>query len=381
MLEESEKRNLLNVDDYQVLAKTKLPHSLYEYLASGTADATTLRENRDAFARWYLRPRAMRPVGRISTRTVLFGQGLSMPVFCSPAGVHALCHPDGECATARVCQDLGLLFGLSQHATKSIEQVAAAAPQSHRYYQAYILKDRSITARLVQRAIQAGYSGIFLTVDSVRFGYREADARNGFDALPSPHRLANYDEVRQQNLDQTYNAKTHLAWDQNSELLFEQNVSWKDVTWLKEEVCGGLPLIVKGIMTAEDAVLAIEAGADAIMVSNHGGRQLDTCLGSIDVLPEVVMAVGGRVPVLLDGGVRRGTDVVKALALGAAAVGLGKPLFFALACGGESSLKDMLEILQTEIEVAMALCGCETISDIQSSHITRHPGGHFQSRL
>jgi (S)-2-hydroxy-acid oxidase len=193
--------------------------------------------------------------------------------------------------------------------------------------------------------------------------------------------LANYDEVRQQNLDQTYNAKTHLAWDQNSELLFEQNVSWKDVTWLKEEVCGGLPLIVKGIMTAEDAVLAIEAGADAIMVSNHGGRQLDTCLGSIDVLPEVVMAVGGRVPVLLDGGVRRGTDVVKALALGAAAVGLGKPLFFALACGGESSLKDMLEILQTEIEVAMALCGCETISDIQSSHITRHPGGHFQSRL
>jgi (S)-2-hydroxy-acid oxidase len=179
MLEESEKRNLLNVDDYQVLAKTKLPHSLYEYLASGTADATTLRENRDAFARWYLRPRAMRPVGRISTRMVLFGQGLSMPVFCSPAGVHALCHPDGECATARVCQDLGLLFGLSQHATKSIEQVAAAAPQSHRYYQAYILKDRSITARLVQRAIQAGYSGIFLTVDSVRFGYREADARNG----------------------------------------------------------------------------------------------------------------------------------------------------------------------------------------------------------
>ena len=215
---------------------------------------------------------------------------------------------------------------------------------------------------------------------------------NSFNALPPPHRLVNYDEpssllpgsapgAAPSTLEETYNGKQHKAWDQNSELMFEQDLTWADVKWMKDkmiEMDPSIPLIVKGIMTAEDAILAVESGADSVMVSNHGGRQLDTCLATIDALPEVVAAVGGRVPVLLDSGVRRGTDVVKALALGAAAVGIGKPVFYSLAVGGENAVVEMLKMLKTEVEAAMALCGCETVKDITPDRVGRHP---FSSKL
>ena len=368
-----------NVNDFQRLAKKKLPKDLYEYLSSGSNDEQTLSENRLAYRRWFLRPRVLSPVGRISTRTHLrFGlhysnsgrhhrrssnnvtsseyceYSVAMPLFVSPAGVHALCDEQhGECATARACSKASILFGLSQHSTKSIEEVATAtmpvtASSSEvsrtalNFYQAYILKDRERTLSLIRRAVRAGYKGIFLTVDSVRFGYREADARNGFNALPPPHRLVNYDDdgvspspnvpgtaesspsstSTSVGLDQTYNSQEQKAWDQNSEQMFEQDVSWDDVTWIKRELANEqqstkgrsfVPLVVKGIMTAEDAILAVKAGADGIMLSNHGGRQLDGCLSPIDVLPEVAEAINGSVPIWIDGGIRRGTDVLKAL--------------------------------------------------------------------
>lgn len=235
-------------------------------------------------------------------------------------------------------------------------------------------------------------SGVFLTVDSVRFGFREADARNGWNALPPPHRLVNYDEeltrkdsgaknwlapeasVVKSN-DHVYNAGEEDAWDQNTEQLFEQNPTWEDVRWLKKEACRDLPLIVKGIMTAEDAIEAVKAGADGVMVSNHGGRGLDGALAAIDALPEVVAAVGNKVPVLVDGGFRRGTDVLKALALGATAVGLGKPVFFALAVGGENAVVNLLEMVKRETEAAMAICGCKTVADVGKRLVTRHPNG------
>jgi (S)-2-hydroxy-acid oxidase len=376
----------LNVNDFQRVAKELLPKQLYEYLASGTDDEQTLSENQMAFKRWYLRPRVMRPVGNISTRTTLFGHSVSMPVFCSPAGVHALCDPqNGECATARAAAKAGILFGLSQHSTRSIEEVAAVTPSGLRWYQAYILKDRSRTLSLIRRAIKAGYQGIFVTVDSVRFGYREADARNNFNALPPPHRLVNYDEDdANQNpnggtgkLDQTYNSQQERAWDQNSEQMFEQNVSWDDIAWLKREAAPDVPLMIKGIMTGEDAKMAVAAGADGVMVSNHGGRQLDGCQATIDVLPEVVDAVDGRVPVWLDSGVRRGTDILKALSLGASAVGIGKPFFFALAIGGEDAVTYLLQLLQTELEAAMAICGMERVQDISSHLVIRNPAATF----
>ncbi len=388
---------ICNASDYQIRARSLLPKPLYEYLASGTDDEQTLAENTSAFKYWYLRPRVMRPVGSISTATTLFGQKLSLPVFISPAGVHALCDEvHGECASARAAQRVGTLFGLSQHATRSIEQVAdacASQGNANLWYQCYILKDRDMTIRLVRRAANAGYKGIFLTVDSVRFGFREADARNGWSALPEPHRLVNYDEELA-NIQQSSESKKSSwlspeasvdktkiysgdedAWDQNTEQLFEQNPTWDDVRWLKREACHDLPLIIKGIMTAEDAIEAVEAGADGVMVSNHGGRGLDGALAAIDALPEIVEAVGDKVPVLMDGGVRRGTDVVKALALGASAVGIGKPVFFALAVGGEDAVMNLLQMLQREVEAAMAICGVENVADTTRSLITRHPNG------
>ncbi|KAL7577588.1 hypothetical protein ACA910_015113 [Epithemia clementina (nom. ined.)] len=394
---------ICSVDDYQALAKQRLSTAVYEYVASGTDEEQTLQENRSAFKEWYLRPRVMRPVGKLSTQTTvtfeLFsrrhdGSGdcpkktivemaMSIPLFISPAGLHALCDPtgQGECASSSAAGEVGIPFAISQHSTRTIEQIADTSSQwdTTLWYQAYILKERDITRRLIERAKQAGCQGIFLTVDSVRFGYREADARNGFDALPPPHRLVNYDLYKDEHkMDKTYNAKVHKSWDQNSELLFEQNLTWDDVRWVKEQTaCRDLPLIVKGIMTAEDAILAIEAGANGVMVSNHGGRQQDGCLAAIDALPEVVEAVRGRnVPVFLDGGIRRGTDILKALALGASAVGIGKPVFFSLATGGgQSAVRDMLLLFKRELEAAMALTGCETIQDISSSLITRHPNG------
>ena len=330
----------------------------------------------------------MRPDGSITTKTTLFGQHMSMPVFISPAGVHSLCNDEGECASARACSRVGTMFALSQHSTKSIEQVSQCCGNTNLWYQSYILKDRQMTLNLIKRAVNASYKGIFLTVDSVRFGYREADARNGFNSLPAPHRLVNYDGelgITSSSTSKTtwhapdsssiYNGEKEAAWDQNTELLFEQNLTWDDVRWLKKEACRDLPLIIKGIMTAEDAIEAVNAGADGIMVSNHGGRQLDGCLASIDVLEEVVAAVGDQVPILLDGGIRRGTDVLKALALGATAVGIGKPVFFSLAVGGENAVVHLLEMLQKELEAAMAICGISSISDVNRKLITRHHNG------
>jgi (S)-2-hydroxy-acid oxidase len=420
-----------SVQDYQVLAQQRLPKALYEYLASGSDDEQTLAENRSAWYHWYLRPRVLRPVSDISTRTTIAfatlpsssSLSLSMPLFVSPAGVHAVCDADGggECTTAQACAAAGILFGLSQHSTRSIEDVAASVPTNcatttgtastlHKFYQAYLLKDRRMTMHLIQRAVNAGYQGLFLTVDSVRFGYREADARNGFDALPPPHRLVNYDDVgptsadrdesnnetferaspspeipvavdpeRRHDLESTYNGRKHKSWDQNIELMFAQDASWDDVRSIKRQF-PHLPLIVKGIMTGEDAILAVEAGADGIMVSNHGGRQQDGCLASIDALPEVVAAVRScrraPIPVFLDGGVRRGSDILKALALGASAVGIGKPVFFALAVGGKPAVTNVLRLLQRELEAAMALTGCQTVADITPALVTRHPYGN-----
>ena len=367
---------IITVDDFQTLARAKLSRKLYQYLASGTDDEQTLQENRTAWKRYFLRPRMMKDVSSLTTQTSLFGQKLSMPIFISPAGVHRLCDPEGECASSRAAAAAGTLFGLSQHATASIEEVARATSSSagaNNWFQCYILKSRELTLELVRRAEAAGYRGLFVTVDSVVFGFREADARNGFGGLPPHLRLANY------STDEGWkDGQGHAAWDQNTEALFAHDVSWDDIRWLKQHV-PSLPLVVKGILTAEDATCALDAGADGVLVSNHGGRQLDAAPAAIDVLEEVVRAVRRHptrpnAPVLLDSGVRRGTDVLKALALGATAVGVGKPVFFSLAAGGEAGVARCLDILRTELEAAMALCGCARPEDASRDLVVHRPG-------
>jgi isopentenyl diphosphate isomerase/L-lactate dehydrogenase-like FMN-dependent dehydrogenase len=390
---------LLTVSDYQSAAKDKLPKAVYEYLTSGADDEQTVVSNETAYTdHWRLRPRILRPVANISTSTVLFGHTLGMPLFASPAGVQGLFHTDGECYTAGICQDFRIPYGLSQHSTRSIEEIGQIV--GNLWYQVYILKDRSRTVDLIRRVVATrAYSAIVLTVDSVRFGVRHADARNGFDALPYPHRLVNYDydatfvDNNERPADETYNSKQNAAWDQNSEQLFDPNLTFDDIGWIKSiiveaqrhndgrrhnEESSSLPVIVKGVMTAADAVACAGAGADAIIVSNHGGRQLDGCLASIDALPAIVTALRTHkytIPILLDGGIRRGTDILKALALGADAVGIGRPLFYGLAV---NDLPGLLSILQRELETAMALCGTRTIADIDESLIQHWSGSPYQ---
>jgi isopentenyl diphosphate isomerase/L-lactate dehydrogenase-like FMN-dependent dehydrogenase len=369
------------VDDYRAEARRRLPKAVYEYVASGSGDEQTLAENRAALRLWYLRPRVLRPLlaPTVSCASSLLGSSVRVPFFASPAGVMALPDPsgEGERGAARAFGRAGALFCLSQHSTRSIEDVARAAPPGAvLWYQCYLLRDRALTERLLRRAARSGYRAVVLTVDSPVFGFREADARNGFDSLPPPHRLANYhpeEEVAGDAAAATYNARDHGAWDQNSERLLDAGASWSDVRWVKER--SGLPVVVKGVHTAEDAVLALEAGADAVYASNHGGRQLDGALAAVDLLPEVAAAVEGRVPVLVDGGFRRGTDVLKALALGASAVGVGRPVFFALAAGGEEAVHGMLRILEAEVVAAMRLCGCASLADVGPSLVARHPYG------
>lgn len=341
---------------------------------------------------------------------------MKFPVFITPAGLHALVDPSGrgELDSVLAATRCGIPFGMSQHSSHTMERIANEAwkeatkndKQSNQrtpilWYQFYLLKNRTIARHLLQRAKEVGCQAIVWTVDSVRLGYREADARNGFDALPSGIRLVNYemyknnknendndDRNNNTNLEETYNSQKEKSWDQNVDQMFEQDLSWNDAKWIKEDFCQDIPLIIKGIMTPEDAILAVEAGADAIMVSNHGGRQLDGCLATIDALPAVVQAVRGLrskyhglpIPVLLDGGIRRGTDILKALALGASAVGIGKPVFFALGASsgsdGATAVQNMLQLLQKELEAAMALTGCQSISDINPSVVMRHPSGN-----
>ncbi|CAM9181470.1 unnamed protein product [Discosporangium mesarthrocarpum] len=367
----------ISLDDFQVLAKTFLGKTLYEYVASGTDDEQTLLENRVAFKRIFLVPRMMRDVSELDTSLTLFGQRLSMPIFVSPAGVHKLMDPEGECATIRACEDAGTLMGVSQHSTVSLEAIANAAPGCPRWFQLYILKDRGLTEDILRRAEAAGYSAICLTVDSVRFGSREADWRNNFNGLPDGLTLANYPTT------DGYNDQVKDAWDQNTEKLFDERATWADIGWLK--TLTRVPILVKGILSPADAMEALSAGADGIIVSNHGGRALDSALSSIESLGPVVKAVrshprGADIPVLLDSGVRRGTDVVKALALGATAVLLGRPVLFSLAVGGEGGVRCMLGIIKEEFEAAMALCGCKTLKDINQRLVICRKGGEVFRR-
>ncbi|CAM9699743.1 unnamed protein product [Scytosiphon promiscuus] len=354
-----------------------MPGSLQNLRLNGqptraTTRTSALAENRQAFKRIFLLPRMMRDVSSLDLRLDVFGQRLSMPVFVSPAGVHKLMHPAGECATARACDEVGTLMGVSQHATVSLEEVAAAAPRCARWFQLYILKDRELTANILRRSEKAGYSAICLTVDSVRFGSREADWRNNFNGLPPGMTLANYPTK------DGYNDRIKDAWDQNTEKLFDERATWADIAWVKSVT--SLPILVKGILTAQDAVFAVQAGASGVIVSNHGGRALDGSLSSIESLGPVVEAVrslpaGAGVPIFLDSGVRRGTDVLKALALGATAVLLGRPVFFSLAVGGKDGVARMLGIIRDELEAAMAICGCKGLQDVTEDLVTNFRGG------
>uniref|UniRef100_A0A1D1ZI22 (S)-2-hydroxy-acid oxidase n=1 Tax=Anthurium amnicola TaxID=1678845 RepID=A0A1D1ZI22_9ARAE len=359
---------ITNVSEYEAIAKEKLPKMVYDYYASGAEDQWTLKENRNAFSKILFRPRILIDVTKINMTTTVLGYNISMPIMIAPTAMQKMAHPDGEYATARAASAAGTIMTLSSWATSSVEEVASTGP-GIRFFQLYVYKDRNVVAQLVRRAERAGFKAIALTVDTPRLGRREADIKNRF-TLPPHLTLKNFEGLDLGKMDKTNDSglASYVAGQ------VDQSLSWKDVKWL--QTITTMPILVKGVMTAEDARLAVQAGAAGIIVSNHGARQLDYVPATISCLEEVVKAAQGRVPVFLDGGVRRGTDVFKALALGASGIFIGRPVLFSLAAEGEAGVRKVLRMLRDEFELTMALSGCVSLSDITRNHILTEADMH-----
>ena len=346
----------LNLAEVEAAAQGRLTALAYEYYAGGANDEVTVRENRLAYERLALRYRVLVDVSRRSTRTTVLGQPIDLPVLIAPTAFQRLACDEGELATARAAAAAGTIMILSTPSTCTIEDVGCVA--GPKWFQLYFYSDRQLTESLVERAERAGMSAIVLTVDAPVLGRRERDLRNRFH-LPDGIRLANVPSSG--SVPMPSNAgESGLATHHASGIA--ASLSWSDVEWLRART--RLPLILKGIVRGDDAACAVDHGAAGIIVSNHGGRQLDTAIATVRALPEVVEAVNGRAEVLIDGGIRRGTDVIKALALGARAVLVGRPVVWGLAVAGEAGVRRVLDLLRSEIDLAMALCGCPTIADI-----------------
>jgi isopentenyl diphosphate isomerase/L-lactate dehydrogenase-like FMN-dependent dehydrogenase len=344
----------LNVWDYERLASETLDAGAFGYFAGGAGDEITLRENVAAYTRWQLRPRVLVDVAACTTRTTVLGQEISMPLIVAPVAFQKMAHPDGEVGMARAAAAAGTIMSLSTVATSTPEEVAEAG--GPRWFQLYVFRDEGVTRELIARARDAGFTALLLTVDTPFLGRRERDLRTGFTIAPE-YPVASL-------------GRGGMTPRETFELV-SASITWRDVERLAAE--SELPVLVKGVITREDALLACEHGAAGIVVSNHGGRQLDGVSATLDALPEVVEAVAGRVEVLMDGGIRRGTDVVKALALGARAVLAGRAVLWGLTVGGEAGARHVLELLRQEIELALALLGCPTPADLTPTHLGRAP--------
>jgi 4-hydroxymandelate oxidase len=345
--------------EYEARAREVLPRAAFDYFASGAGCEVTVRENRSAFDALRLRPRVLVPVGTRDQSITLFGRRLPSPVVVAPMAFQKLAHPDGELATARACATAGAVLVASTVATVGLEEIAAASP-TPKWFQLYVFKDRGVTRSLVERAEAAGYEAIQVTADVPVMGRREADVRNCF-SLPEGLTVKNLEAAGHGCLASDGVESGPALY---TRYLFDADLSWRDIEWLRSIT--KLPVLVKGVLRGDDADRAISHGAAGVVVSNHGGRQLDTVVPTIRALPEVVDAVAGRGVVSVDGGIRRGIDIIKALALGANAVQVGRPVIWGLAVGGEGGARHVLTLLRDELDNAMALCGCPTIE-----HVTR----------
>ena len=355
---------LLNPHDFESAAREKLSPSVYDYYAGGAGDEITVRENELAWARHRLVPRMLVDVSVCDLRTSALGDALSMPIITAPCALNRLAHPDGELAVSRAVSALGTAQVLSTLSSTSLEDVAAAAP-APRWFQLYVYRDRAVTQALVQRAEAAGYTAICLTVDVQRPGNRERDFRNGF-RVPPAVRAMNFGQA----IEDTDDGSALLKYINDQ---FDPSLTWEGLDWLRSIT--RLPIVVKGILAAADARLAVEHGAAGIAVSNHGGRQLDTVLTSCEALPAVVDAVDGKAEVFVDGGIRRGTDVFTALALGARAVLIGRPYLWGLAVDGERGVMRVLTLMRDDLALSMALAGAPSVGKIGREFVAPVPRG------
>jgi isopentenyl diphosphate isomerase/L-lactate dehydrogenase-like FMN-dependent dehydrogenase len=352
----------VKLDDFEPAARAILPQGIYDYIAGGSEDEIALRGNREAFARYRFRFKVLSSADRPDLSSEVLGQRFQMPVHLAPTAIQRMAHPDGEAAAYRAATAAGVAYCLSTLSSLSIEDVAAAAT-GPRWFQLYMHRERAISASFVERAVDAGFAAILLTVDLPKTGRRERDIRNVF-SLPDGISYANLGGTRTRA---STAGLDPFAQDVNAQS--NAGLNWGDLEWLVSK--SSLPVIVKGVVRADDARRAVDAGARGILVSNHGGRQLDYAIASLDALPEVVQAVGGDAPVLMDGGIRRGTDVLKALCLGAAGVLIGRPYLYALSVGGADGVQTMLAMMRDEMEVSMSLLGVKSLSELNQDLLAR----------
>jgi len=334
-------------------ARERLPEVSFDYFAGGAGDEQTLADNEAAWRRLWIRPRVMVDVRVVDTSCTLLGERLELPILLAPMAAQRLLHDDGEIGAARAAAAAGTVYALSSRATTDLADLAAAT-SGLVWFQLYVAGDRDRSARILARAAEHGYRAVLLTVDMPVPGRRERELRHGERALPSGIALASH-----LGYDLEVDSRPVGGWD--------ATLTWADIAWVQE--ASGLPVLVKGVLTAEDAAAALAAGADGIVVSNHGGRQLDGCVPTAAALPEVVAAIQGRVPVLVDGGIRDGADVLRALALGADAVLVGRPYAWGLATGGEAGVRAVVAALHDDLRRAMALAGCPSLADVDADRI------------
>jgi len=353
------------IAEFEAAARQRLDPAHYDYFAGGAQEEITLRENEEAYRRLRLVPRVLRGSDKRDLSVELLGTPSSMPILVAPTAFHRLAHPDGELATARAAARAGTIMIVSMAATTAIEDIAAAArevaPDPGLWFQLYLQPDLEFSEAIVRRAEAAGVKAFVVTVDSPVLGRRERDDRNAFHDLPPGLAVENLRNIGE---NRSGGNTSHVR-----EIVMSAGLNWDHIAWLRGKT--KLPVLIKGVLHAEDARLAVHHGVAGIVVSNHGGRQLDTVPATIDVLPEIAAAVGGALPVLLDGGIRRGTDVVKALALGADAVGVGRPVVWGLAAGGREGVSEVLELLRADFDQALALCGGRHPADLTPDQVRR----------
>jgi isopentenyl diphosphate isomerase/L-lactate dehydrogenase-like FMN-dependent dehydrogenase len=351
----------INVADAEREALEKLEPGPRDYFAGGAGDEVTLRENVDAWSHWRLRPRVLTDVRGSNTGIELLGKPVEMPVLVAPVAYQRMAHPEGEAEMAAGAAEAGTVMCLSTLSNTRPAEVATAAPQGRRWFQLYAFKDAGVTRALVEEAVDSGFEAILVTVDAPPGGNRERDRRNGF-AMPI--------ELGTPGLTAATGGGKALSIEEVFEAM-NQALTWADVEGLASEC--SVPVFVKGVLTAEDAELALGHGAAGVVVSNHGGRQLDRSLATAEALPEVADALAGRGTLLVDGGIRRGVDVATALALGADAVLVGRPALWGLAAGGREGVVRVLELLRQELELALTLLGCASPSQLSRAHVRRAP--------
>ncbi|KAI4241536.1 MAG: hypothetical protein L6R40_004516 [Gallowayella cf. fulva] len=400
--------NCLSIAELEKHAEQRMDKQTRDYYNEGADNGSTLLENCQTYSKYRIRPRVLRDISLIDTSCPLFGAKSPLPLGVAPTAMQCLAHPDGEAATARACRQAGLVMGLSSFATTTLEDVAAASGPNPRVLQLYLFEEREHSRKLIQRAKVAGYKAVFLTVDTPMLGRRNLEIRNQFK-LPKPYKIANFPEdsdsaaaktvmdgSASDTADEGEDKKSDSAPDQpvgkkrtppSGPISFHTHapnptLSWEhDIGWLKDQCSPEMQVWVKGIATAEDAILAVHHRVDGIVVSNHGGRQLNGALATLDALPEVVEAVQGKIPVHIDGGIRHGTDVFKALALGADFVWIGRPVLWGLSYKGQEGVELCLRLLRDEFMLCMGLAGTVRVEEISKDYLVKVDRAGFVSRL